>query len=400
MNHIKQIQGLMGNHEIDAWLLVNHGIDRSDPFFRKFICDQEVTASAVVTQTKVHLIISPLDKDKINENDYDSVYIMKNSWEGQSQVWKILQDNSIWNLAINYSNVWDVSIDILWYGEATRIMWLLEEQVPWIQFVSSENVIYGLVDIKSEEDIEKMTIAKNRAEEILRQAFDRIKIWMTEKEVAKIVHELFENKPDYFDDLGIQLEEYSWNKALCPIVLTWENFTKWGHAMTSDTVIEKWNTIYFDFWVKLTFSDGSSFSSDIQRMWYALRDDETQAPKDIQERFEIITDSITAWIENFLPWMTWEEADKIVRDIVRERSWNDYNHATWHPIWEDAHAPWVILWSSNPRKTLKLNDNWVYTIEPRIAVKNGVSVEEMVVVSSKWNYVIWERQTELIYIKW
>lgn len=415
-NSIWSIQGIMSAEWIDAWVLINHGIDTSDPFFKEHISDEDITAYAIITQTKVHLLISPLDKDKVNEEDFDTFTVMSSSGENPSVISAILQEESVWNLALNYSSVGDTSVDTIGYWECSTLMSKLLERIPSLEIISSENIIYGLVDIKSEEDINKLTLAKNRAEEILQEAFKRIKAWMTEYEVSQIVHELFREKPEYFNDKWVVNEEYSWSEEVCPIVLTGENFIKWWHAKPSETIIEKWNTVYFDFGVKLTFSDGTSFSSDIQRMGYVLNDDETQAPDDIQERFDVIFDAISSGIKQFRPWMTWKEADTIVREKIiaywkskvqeiwmNNEALNEvaekwYNHSTGHPIWEDAHWPGVIIWSVHSRNALKLNNNWVYTIEPRIAVKNGVSVEEMVVVTSNWNYVIGERQKELILI--
>lgn len=401
MNSFTQkAQRALHNWDIDWWLISTHW-DKNDPYGEKVTGVSWINAYILVTKNDIDIIISSLDKDKVEHETYTNYWIYgTGNGSRDEQLIKLIQDRNIKSLALNYSSpeISDLSVDILWAGEYMSLHKEITSAIDDISITSAENIICGIIDVKTPEQVLKLEIAQKRADTILRKVFSQIKEWMTENDVAKLVLNEMKDTPAHYSDLWIIAEECSW-EAPCPIVLTWKNWEKWGHATTSDTVIERGNTVYFDFWVKLTFENWEKWSSDIQRVWYFLKQGETKAPANTQVLFDTIIHSISQWIAWFKPWMNWEEADEIVRSVIREAGY-DYDHATWHPIWEDAHWPWVIIAHRNSRRLLQLNNGWVYTIEPRIAVENWISVEEMVYVTNEWNRVIWDRQTELIYIKW
>lgn len=152
-----------------------------------------------------------------------------------------------------------------------------------------------------------------RALEILEEAFRRIKVGMTEKDIAEVVHSIFEKKPDYFKEIGVIKEEYSWEEENCPIVLVGENLTSGGHSMPSNLVLEKGNTVYFDFGVKLTFDNGIVASSDIQRTGYTLKDGETVAPEEIQKPFDVLIEAVNLGIKEVMPGVEGYKIDEAVR---------------------------------------------------------------------------------------
>jgi Xaa-Pro aminopeptidase len=94
------------------------------------------------------------------------------------------------------------------------------------------------------------------------------------------------------------------------------------------------------------------------------------------------------------------QVDESVRNHLISREYPNYNHSTWHPIGEKAHNPGTAISpSTNPRSHLYVQNHGVYTIEPRVPLPNGISIEEMVVVDTKqWNYTLCPRQTKLILI--
>lgn len=395
---------------IDAWMLINDG--NKDPYYSKFVApNTSVISVAIITQNEVTIFVSSLEKELI-EYYVNNATILVFSRKEKNTLNDLLinffnENPNINTIALNYTTMNDVSVDTLGHGFYKYYTDLLIDNVHRItasNFVSAETIIYALIDSKNDEDIKKMEIACNRALNILDTAFKEIHAGMTELDVVELTHKITMRTRELFlnNYQGEIVEEtYSWEEENCPIVLTGKSFEKGGHALSSNTIIEKGNTVYFDFGVTLTFSDGSSWSSDIQRTGYVLNDDETTAPILIQNRFEDIIDSISIGINNIKVGMKGCEVDKIVRNYLIDKGYPTYDHATGHAIGEMAHNPGTNLTSSEKGTGgLKIQPNGVYTIEPRIALENGVSIEEMVVVRKNGQIeTLCPRQTSIILIK-
>ena len=61
-----------------------------------------------------------------------------------------------------------------------------------------------------------------------------------------------------------------------------------------------------------------------------------------------------------------------------------------------AHNPGTSISPfGHKRSNLKLQENGVYTIEPRIQIENGGSIEEMILVSKKGTKTLCERQEKI-----
>jgi len=396
---IKTVQNLLKINNIQSWLLIT--AENGDPFFNKIISPNTMGLSvALITANSVNVFVHSLDADNIVKTNYDRVHVYNSKVSIEELLGQMIQKLRIKEFALNYTTIGDANVDKLGHGTYLKFTKLIKKHISTATFISAEKLIYGIYDIKSEEELSKMSICARRANEILLTAFKKIKVGMSEKQVVEMTQELLDEKPKYFKEAGVIKETFSWEKNFCPIVLTGRSFLKGGHAVSSDQLIEKGNTVYFDFGVKLTFIDGTSWSSDIQRTGYVLRDEESIAPDEIQERFDIIKNSITEGIEKATPNMKGFELDKIVRDYVKIHANVDYDHATGHAIGESAHNPGAVIANrATGLAAMNIQENGVYTIEPRIPVENGVSIEEMVVIKSGGkSYTLCTRQTELIYI--
>lgn len=245
-----------------------------------------------------------------------------------------------------------------------------------------------------------MKIAADRAIDILEEAFRRMKENMTELEIVALVHDIFNEKTVNEKIEGVISEDYSWKKDICPIVLVGPSLEKGGHAMASNQKLQKGHTIYFDFGVSLTFEDGEKVCSDLQRMGYLLKENEETAPPEVERVFRTLIKSIDIGIEGIKPNMKGYEVDKVVRDYILENGYPDYNHSTGHAIGEEAHSPGTLLGlKENKLSNLIVQETGVYTIEPRIAIPNGGSIEEMVYVSKDGGIPVSRRQKELYLLK-
>ena len=169
--------------------------------------------------------------------------------------------------------------------------------------------------------------------------------------------------------------------------------------MPSCTELKKGDTIYCDFGVKLISKSGQKYASDLQRMGYALLPGEKVAPLTIQKVFDTLVEAISIGIKNCTPSRKGYEIDSLVRNYILSKGFPNYNHSTGHPVGEEAHGLGTSIAPKGAMHSdLFLKSNGVYTIEPRIQIKNGGSIEEMVLVTDSGGVTLCEPQRTLYLI--
>lgn len=390
--------------ESSVWIMYNS--ENCDSYFSKFVTDKTIVpAICILSNNKRFLIAHSLEYENLNEfNGEVIMYEGENSLlENMMNVLKKL--NFPQTIYLNYSDKMDSQIDVLGYGTyrfiTDNILRLYKQNnkiTP--EFRSSDVLIYSLLDKKSEEDIYYLKIAANRALQIMTTAFKKIRVGMTEKQIVNLVHKISSFKPRYFAKYNIIKEEFSWEKELCPIVLVGPNIKKGGHSGASNEILRPGYTVYMDFGVKIHTRNGKKYSSDLQRMGYVLKHNERTAPKETEDIFNTLYSAIDIGIKKIKPGMKGYEIDEIVRNTIIEKGYPNYNHATGHPVGELAHSPGTsISPRGHKRSGLDIQENGVYTIEPRIQIENGGSIEEMVMVTSSGGVTLCERQKNLYLIR-
>lgn len=395
--------------EDSVWIMYNS--ENCDPYFSKFITNKTVVSTiCILSNNKKNLnqkflLVHSLDKDNISNFDGEViVYNGENSLvHNMTEILKKLDYPKI--IYLNYSDKMDVLIDILGYGTyrflTDNIILEYKKANKSPIFKSSDELIYFLLDTKTEEDIFYMKIAAKRALDILTRSFNSIKIGMTEKQIQNLVHKISSFRHSY-NNSNIISEDFSWEKELCPIVLTGPNLAKGGHSCPDDRILKPGDTIYMDFGIQIHLRDGRKYSSDIQRMGYAMtaQDKKTRSiPEDIRKVFRVLYEAVDLGIKNLKPDIMGYEIDSLVRNYIIENNYPNYNHATGHPIGELAHNPGTsISPKGHKRSSMKIRENGVYTIEPRIQIPNGGSIEEMVLATPNGGITLCQRQSKLFLI--
>lgn len=289
MSKISLIKEILKEQNVPVW--ITYCDEHSDYVFEKYICNDTIVPScAVITPNNSYIIVNELDYDNINQEDFT---VLK--FNANNKLIDILKDvlekelNFPSNIYLSYSTLNDTQTDILGYGIYQflnkNISDLYNSNSKLLTFNSAENIIYSLFDRKEPKTIERLKIAADRALNILEETFNNLHENMTELEIVNLTHDISENKKNSEKIQDVINEQYSWKEELCPIVLVGPSLEKGGHAIASDQKLTKGLTIYFDFGVSLTFSDGEKVSSDLQRMGYFLKDDETTAPKEVEDVF-------------------------------------------------------------------------------------------------------------------
>lgn len=403
----RDISNLLEKYNKQVWVMYNN--EGTDMFFNKYIYPNFETSSiCILTKNESYLIISSLDKDNINK-ELESKYCIY-IYENENDLMEALDDivgkiKFPKDISFSYSTIGDLSTDILTHGNYVYITNLIrkiyKKYSKKIIFSSAENIIYDLESQKSVTQLDRLRYLAKLSDNILKCTFESIKIGMSEKEIVVLTRKI----TDKFlmnliskNERNIVGYDMAWND--CPIVLVGENLAKGGHSLPSDKKLAKGETIYFDFGVRVHFEDGEILYTDIQRMGYAIKDNEKNVPKSVMKVFTTLISSIDDGIENLKPGIKGYEIDKIVRNRILKSGYPDYNHATGHPVGLKVHdIGTVISKKGNKRANLELIENGVYTLEPRVNIPNGGSIEEMIQVTKYGGVPLCNTQKELYIVK-
>ena len=373
----------------DLWVLVNN--NNSDYIFSKYISRKIYTLSmCFITPKKTYILVHDLDKENIKVEEifsrFDIEVIVYNSKiDLKDKIEDIIAKlGFISTINLSYSTIGDKDTDILGHGEYVEIVDILK--TPYIKYrkklkiESAEDIIYNILCTKTPKQIERITKVANITHEILETVFKTIKVGMSEIDVSNHVIKLTKKITKKY--LGSEIIAVSLAWENCPFVLFGENLEKGGHTLPSNKILQKSMTIYIDFGICLRYNDEEDIYSDIQRMGYTLNFKETKAPIKVQNVFDVLKNSIDLGMEIMKPGETAFKIDEVVRNEIIHHGYVNYNHATGHPVGLKVHDIGAIISSKNNKKaTLKLVENSIYTLEPRIAIINGGSIEEMILVT-------------------
>lgn len=301
-------------------------------------------------------------------------------------------------IALNYSYKYH-NVDTLGKGATDRLRRALNKSYfpkdcDGQKFSSADELIYRAASTKLPYEIELLKRAAEVTNSVLEEGFKCIKPEMTEKDVAKVFHTITSRRIKYYAEHHDPTFTcgYSWPKAFNPIVLTGEGIAGSPHLPPSDRVIERGSTVYVDFGISVR-----GYHGDLQHFGYILEEGETKAPDNIQEMFDILIESIHEGMAAAIPGAKGWEVDKASRDIILAADYPSFQHGTGHQLGiGNTHAPGVSFGSryagytnenpaegKNPYSQSEILENYVMTIEPRIQVKDGASIEVDGVITKK-----------------
>lgn len=207
--------------------------------------------------------------------------------------------------------------------------------------------------IKTEEEINKLKGASKLADECFEFICNKIKIGMTEKEIAK-----------QMDDF--MLKGGATALSFETIVGSGENSSQ-IHSTPTDRKIEYGDIILLDFGCVV---DG--YCSDISRTIFI-----GEVKDEYREIYQIVLEAQQKGIEKITNEMTAKEADFVCREVINNKGY-DFAHALGHGVGTEVHEEPVI----SPKREDVLENNMVFTIEPGIYLENkfGVRIEDTVLL--------------------
>ncbi len=386
---IAQAVGILNEFNIDCWItFVRESGINGDPTL-PFLVEEDVTwhsAFIIHKDGTKHAIVGRYDKQTIEElGVYNNVigYV-----EGVKKPLQAhLQEKNPTKIAINYSKGSEIC-DGITFGMYLTLVDILSEIEMEKRLISAEKVVSALRERKSDEELRRIKKAVAITEEIWSAVAQYMKAGMTEQQIADFVHQQIKNR-------GV---ECAWDAPFCPAVFSGIGEAE-AHYSPTNKKIQRGEIVNMDFGVKYR-----DYVSDTQRIFYILKEGETEAPEDVQHGVQAVIHSIDAAKNGMKPNVQAFEIDAIARNIIIENKYDGFPHGLGHQLGRFVHDGTALmgpLWEKYANKPLQyLEENMVFTIEPRVTVpKRGqASIEEMVIVTKNGCEWLTNPQKEIILI--
>ena len=288
-------------------------------------------------------------------------------------------------IAINFSRN-DVAADGLSHGMYLILQDYLSDSDLKNRLVSAESIVSKLRGRKTKTEIERIREAVRITESIFEEARAFLKVGMTEIEIQSTFHEVM-NKH------GVG---FAWGKDHNPAVDAGPN-KQFGHSGPTSNVTKEGHLLHFDFGVKY-----QDYCSDLQRMFFFGKPEDV--PEEVQHAFETVRDAIQAAADWIRPGAVGYEVDTIAREFVKERGYEEYQHALGHQVGRQAHDGGTLLgpkwerYGNTPMGVVEVGN--VFTLELYVTTENygQVSLEEDILITKKGSELISRPQKELICI--
>jgi len=384
------LPAIMEELDIDCWIVFARSTAAiPDPVMELIVVGDIVWKAAFIFSLKNGKFNKTAivgNHDVINEEEkgiWDKVLGYK---EGISELFKqFVDDLDPKKIAIDYSTD-DVTSDGLTYGMYIILSDILVDHKK--KFLSAENIIQKLRGRKSKTEIKLIKKSCEMTKGIYERIGSQVKVGMVETDVQKMFH-------DEVAKLGVVT---AWQAHSCPAVDAGPD-KEIGHAGPKpDIKIKAGHTLHFDFGVKL-----HGYCSDIQRMYFFGKEEEI--PEELIHAFETVHGAITRAAEFIKPGVKGYEVDKIARDYVLERGYEEYGHALGHQVGTKTHDGGTLLgplwerYRDIPKGLVE--ENMIFTLELNVKTKNYgyVSLEEDIVITKDGCKFLIPRQEKFITIE-
>ncbi|RME31677.1 MAG: aminopeptidase P family protein [Candidatus Zixiibacteriota bacterium] len=378
---ITQATDLLDQLGLDLWLIfVRETNMHTDPTM-EMVVGHHVTWQSVFFYTRTGRAIALVGNlDEANFRDAGCTEVKSYTAGVKEDLRAILDDLQPTSIALNYSTD-DVAADGLTHGMYQLLCAYLAGTPYPDRFVSAEQLVTKLRSRKLPEEVDRLRDAAVTAETIWQETVGQFHIGMTEKEIAA------------------RLEQAMSAADVTPSFTTIVNAgdkTDPGHGLPSDARLEGGDLLHVDFGVRLR-----DYCSDLQRLVYFRRPNETTAPDELREAFTVVRDIITATAAACRPGVRGFEIDAIARQELRDHGYPEYEHALGHQLGRSVHDGGGILgprWERYGRTPeIELEAGNVFTLELEINLPGigCVGLEEDVHVTGQGAEFLCPRQMEL-----
>ncbi|MEM7799453.1 MAG: M24 family metallopeptidase [Chloroflexota bacterium] len=387
---IEQAIEILNKLDIDLWLLfVRETSMAPDPALELIYGGDVTWQTAFLFSRSGEKIVIVGDLDSANLHEMGVYSRVIGYHEGLGEILKQeIERLDPQSIAINYSEG-DVAGDGLSFG-MYRILTGYLAGTPYAdRLISAEKLNFHLRGRKSPAEIERIRQAVKTTEMLFDEIEKHVKPGMTQQEISQFVHAKI-------DGMGLG---YAWPKPYNPIV-TCGPYSPIGHAAPGAVVLEKGHLLHIDLGIR-----ENEYSSDIQRMWYVLKDGETEAPPEVQRAFMVVHGAILAGEQYLTPGTPGYTVDEVAREFIVDNGYPEYMHAFGHMMGRVAHDGGTVLGPQWERYKgsceLEIEVGNVFTLELHVVVEGRgmMSLEEDVVVTSDGVEYLSTPQTAIRYIR-
>jgi Xaa-Pro aminopeptidase len=381
----------LNEQNVDAWLITGREtIMKREPILRVLGDMDFIIATTLIfcREGKCIAIVSPLDKECYKLiRGIDEVIVYPGTM--QETIAEVLARLDPKVLALNFSSD-DAAADGLTVG----MHMMLQDVFKSIDFkgevVSAFPIVNKVKGIKTPSQIEKIRDCAVQADKYLRRVPSICKEGTTSLDLFNFLQEVA-----FQDGYGM-----SWAESQCPGVSVDPSVPS-GHMGIISTPLVKGYVINIDYGVS---KDG--YCSDLQRMYYVLKDDEEDAPEHIKKAFYLVRDAIRAAVAFMKPGVTGFQVDQVARHMIVDEGFDSWNAALGHQVGHETHDGGTILANRRPRYNkpslidTPLDAGNVFAVEPSVTVPEGrIGLEEDVVITENGTVFLSPPQDELMLIR-
>jgi len=382
---LHQAAKFMTTTDIDLWItLMRETTMTKDPVLPLIGDIYYSRQAAIVVEKggKATAIVSFLEGDSAKQTGFfDEVisYDAETAFEGAFAAY--LGKGSKKKIALNFSEN-DPAADGLSYGTYLFFTKLLEKLDFQGEIVDSGCILEQLRSIKSADEVKSICAAIDLTQKIFDEAADFIKDGVTEIEIF-----------NFFRDKAKEYGTYpAWGDH-CPGVKVSLDSPS-GHCGPTDLPARPGFLVNVDFGVVI---DG--YCSDMQRMYYVLKDGETDAPEQVKNAFYAVRDAIAACKDYMVDGVTGFDTDALSRKYLGDLGYKDYPHGLGHQVGIYVHDGGVSL-SRRAGGHGPLRNGNVFAVEPATYIDEGyICVEEMVLLTEEGPKFLSEPQQELYLVR-
>jgi len=386
---LDQVAGLLRRYGLDMWMTLGAETSMKPEPALDFILGLEMTwlSAFILTDKNERIaIVGRFDAENVRRmGGYNEVIPYDaDFFPPLLQVLERLKPNSI---ALNYSEH-DVSADGLSHGTWLSLTKGLTGTPYADCLVSSEDLVRSLRGQKTPTEAERIRMAANTTEEIVDEIGKSIRIGMNEDELYSMVQGLMRKH-------GVKP---SWDP--CPNISVGPASAA-GHTLPDARCsVEAGMLVHMDLGVLQ-----DDYASDMQRVWYVLRPDETKAPLAVQMAFEDVRGAILAAAAVLKPGVEGWRVDQAARDFIVSAGYAEFQHATGHGLGRAVHDGGTLLgprwprYGQSPYHLVEAGN--VFTLELGVQVPGHgfVGLEEDVLVLEDGLDWLSQAQEQIILIK-
>ena len=386
---IEQAVGILDELDIDAWMtFVREAGTLRDPCMDLVVGGMVTWQSAfIITRSGERIaILGSLDAEGHRRAGHYPTLVTYVQGIGES-LRETLTRLDPRRLAVNFSTD-DEKADGLTHGMYLLLVETLRGTPYAERLVSSEGIVSRLRSRKLGAELERVTRACTETVDLFDQLHRRLRIGLTEKQIAAMMIEIMAGK-------GL---ERAWDASMCPAVFTGPEAVS-GHSGPTDRVMEPGHLMNVDFGMKV-----EGYCSDLQRTWYCLRPGEKEPPEPVARGFEAVRDAVRRAAEFLRPGVQGHEVDAVARAHIVAAGFDEYPHALGHQIGREPHDGAGLLcpvWERYGEKPFAVvEEGQCFTLEPSLKVPGhgSATVEEIVVVTRDGCRFLSEPQSELMLV--